>query len=310
MIGAFLRADDAATESLARWPGWDDALLLLFAEILARGEAIGEGGSAAAKIEANIEKKRLWFNDLISAGFTPSEILCGIGAAFADANSRERIRATAELSRFTNEIDSSVLAGPNAAALLASDIHRMHQMDPWMGSEEFFGALLQLGQPTTLSSVCAALRRSGIPMTSLSKYGAYLKLVWHAADPQDFLREMTRLVRRNVTFRSLDALCRARLGVGSDAFFAKIQKLGASGADLQPLIFAIEKKFPGSMNVDMGYRDDVSENDGRRMAASAVEPESDEQSYETSAADGGGENLIEGAQLMLPGLASGIGSMK
>lgn len=244
-IGHALGAEDPVVEALVAWEvGWNMLLLRLFAVLLARGQDTGQHASIADGMDATIAKRRTWFNELISLGFTVPNMQKEIEHVFRDPNSPERIRAVSELFRFTSKIDCKDLDSRRAAVFLASEIHLLHGLAPMMDGEKFLSFLPKIASSMTFDSAHEALNRARPSMRAHDLYSIYMKLCWHAAEPELFLEELEKLIKHYARFKTLDSLAKDRLGVNSKTLYAKIEQLKAQGMDVNPVMDVIAEKFP------------------------------------------------------------------
>ncbi|MFA4874696.1 MAG: hypothetical protein WC956_09775 [bacterium] len=282
-------------ESWTRWPMWNNVLGGIFAKTLAYGKAAGHSSVVSGR-EAAIEQRRAWFDDLRERGMTPADIVRCFDFVFAVDNFKANLKATAELGRFTPEPNETLQRDPDAAVLLAREMNLLHGIAPDMGSEKFRSLLTPYAPPMTADAIQAAISMKELPLKRFERFRARVILEWHAGDPTELAEFLATMVSRHKkSGTQLGRFCNMMLGVSTTALLRKIAALSAAGADTAPLLVAIAGKFPDSkregfasmeriadaqidsgLNVDGGASNDVSEDEA--------------------------EQLVDGAQLMLPGL--------
>ncbi len=290
-----LSADENVLESWMQWPSWNNVLASLFVAMLSRDLPHGRYPAAIDERRSKIALMESWFKDLSARGITPHAIVNCTDIALKAHNVFDRIRATAELRRFTHEVDDGILKKPEAAALLASDINVLHGMDPEISGRDFLRLLTPYAPQMTLQSITSVLKSKGIKAHRLTVYRAYLKLFWHAAQPADLAEALEWLISHNRVFKDLDKLLQDRLAVNSDALFDKIERMHTAGANVSPLLQAIARKFPNSVRRDTSFNRMEAANDGSTpppdMETSSAYPAADEEAYAS-----------ETVQLDLPGM--------
>lgn len=240
------------------WKGldyWKLGVAFLFADLLTKGVVEGDMSDVtparrhevlvANRLEA-YEQLGVWFRGLMDLFDMP--YLESAVSRWYEGRDDERVLALAELSRFGQLKVSNPRKEENAPDVLFRNMVAVHRTFPHLEGAEFKKFLAPLMRPFDFEGVKKFFKGLTNDPKGFNRYKARLIFLWHAGDAGQFLSEIARVISSNKFYKTLEEFLSARLECTVKDFVIKLKGLKGKGADIAPVLEAIEGKFPGAIS--------------------------------------------------------------
>jgi len=240
------------------WKGldyWKLGVAFLFADLLVNGTVEADMSDVppserpevlyTIQLEAR-ERLRVWFKSLRHLFEMPQ--LESAVARWFEKKDDERTLALAELSRFGQLTGHRPWDNKNAPDVLFRNMLALHRTFPHIEGRRFAGLVAPLLRPFDFEGVKGFFKGLSDDPKGFNRFKARLIFLWHAGDHGHFISEIAKVISTNRSYETLEKFLSARLECTVRDFVVKLEGLKEKGADIAPVLEAVERKFPGSLS--------------------------------------------------------------
>jgi hypothetical protein len=240
------------------WKGldyWKLGVAFLFADLLTKGVVEGDMSDVtpSQRPEVLLASRReaygqlgVWFKGLINLFDMP--YLEAAVMRWYKGRDDDRVLALAELSRFGQLTKNRPWKEENAPDVLFKNMVAVHRTFPHVDGEEFKKLLAPLLRPFDFEGVKGFFKKLTNDPKGFNRFKARLIFLWHAGDPEKYLGEVAKVIKHNKHYTTIEEFLSARLECTVKDFTVKLKGLKGKGADISPVLEAVEGKFPGAIS--------------------------------------------------------------